>query len=305
MKRPPVSVSFPRHVTRLAAKPFSAGAALVALEVSARVILTESIRIARTPDPVTETLLRVGAGAHAVLIEEFGTGTGSVREWSHRTRIELAKDARVTVVSIERAGSGVSLALTQHATCAEGACIEWINATLGEADTERTLRSDLSGPDARSDVRWMFYASGKERYRMRAHTVFAARSGAGEITMRGVAEETTDVKCDGMIEIAEGGAGTATYLTQEVLMLDPTARVDAVPGLEIRCNDVKASHSATVTRVTEEDLFYFASRGIPPEDARRMFVEGFLSALVAAVPDADARGLLEDGIARKYAAHRV
>ena len=65
-----------------------------------------------------------------------------------------------------------------------------------------------------------------------------------------------------MIEIGPEGTGTDACLTQEVLMLDPTAKVDAIPALEIRTNDVKASHSASVSRVTEEDLFYFGSRGL-------------------------------------------
>jgi Fe-S cluster assembly protein SufD len=63
-------------------------------------------------------------------------------------------------------------------------------------------------------------------------------------------------------------------------MLDAIAKIDAVPGLEIRTNDVKASHSATVSRVTVEDLFYFQSRGIDPETARQMYVDGFLGSIV-------------------------
>jgi len=59
-------------------------------------------------------------------------------------------------------------------------------------------------------------------------------------------------------------------------MLDPTAKVDAVPALEIKANDVKASHSASVRRVTPLDLFSFAARGIEGKMARTMYVEGFL-----------------------------
>ncbi len=80
-------------------------------------------------------------------------------------------------------------------------------------------------------------------------------------------------------------------------MLDKTANVDAIPGLEIRTNDVKASHSATVSRVTEEDLFYFRSRGIDPVTARHMFVEGFLYDLAERIYNPDLRERVREVLA--------
>jgi len=134
-------------------------------------------------------------------------------------------------------------------------------------------------------VDWVFAVSGTEHQSVNVRNVFDARSGGGEITLKGLASGTAKAGMDGMIEITERGGGTDTYLTEDVLMLDPTATVDAVPGLEIRTNDVKASHSATVSRVTREDLFYFQSRGIDEATARQMFVQGFLSTLLERIPD--------------------
>ena len=118
--------------------------------------------------------------------------------------------------------------------------------------------------------------------------------------MKGVAEEKGHVQCDGMIEIGNGGTGTDTYLTQDVLMLDKTAKVDAIPGLEIKTNDVRASHSATVSRVTDENLFYFAARGIIEKEARRMFVEGFLGEMVERIGDRAVREETLASVKGKY-----
>jgi Fe-S cluster assembly protein SufD len=124
---------------------------------------------------------------------------------------------------------------------------------------------------------------GTEKQSVDVRNVFDATNGAGEITLKGIAEEKALAVCNGMIEITERGRGTDTYLTEDVLMLDSTAKVDAIPGLEIRTNDVKASHSATVSRVTAEDLFYLQSRGIDVLTARRMFVDGFLAGLAESI----------------------
>lgn len=107
--------------------------------------------------------------------------------------------------------------------------------------------------------------------------------------MKGVAQEQGRAEIRGMIEICEEGRKTDTHLTQDVLMLDPSAVVDATPALEIRTSDVKASHSATISRVTPEDLFYLRSRGISEEGARRMFIDGFLLQMMERVQDTSLR----------------
>ena len=150
-----------------------------------------------------------------------------------------------------------------------------------------------------SDVDWIFYAKGDDKHTLSARNVFEAQEGGGEITMKGVAEGKAHVRCDGLIDIGLQGGGTDTYLTEDVLMLDDTAKVDAVPGLEIKTNDVKASHSATVSKVTPEDLFYFASRGIDQTEARHMYVQGFLGDLTEKIVDVEIREEVLAGIEKK------
>lgn len=168
--------------------------------------------------------------------------------------------------------------ISQKAHLAEGASITFENISL--APVTHHLESRLEGPHARSDINWVFYAKGIEQQKLSANNVFDAAGGGGDITMKGVAEQKAHVVSEGMITIGLKGSGTNAYLTEDVLMLDSTAKVDAIPGLEIKTNDVKASHSATVSKVTPEDLFYFAARGIDEPTARQMYITGFLGELV-------------------------
>jgi SUF system FeS cluster assembly, SufBD len=162
------------------------------------------------------------------------------------------------------------------------------------------MRSELCGDAATSNIQTLLYARGQEAQTCDVRNVFLASHGGGQITMKAVAEEQAKLTMHGLIEIAEQGSGTDTFLTQEVLMLDPAAQVHTVPGLEIRTNDVKASHSATVSRITPEDLFYFQSRGIDELQARTMFIEGFLGQVFEAVPNDDLRARLNQAVAAKF-----
>lgn len=201
--------------------------------------------------------------------------------------VDVADHASVTVITIIQR-SAKPMRIVQQGTVGRHATIHWFNCTLG-ADVDQRLTSTLSGANAQSTVDWLFLATKNEHQTLCARNVFLGRNGGGEITMKGVAQDKAHVACTGMIDIGPKGMGTQTYLTESVLMLDPTARVDAVPGLEIKTNDVKASHSATVARITPEDLFYFASRGIAEGDARKMFIDGFVGDLAHRLVDTAAR----------------
>ena len=147
----------------------------------------------------------------------------------------------------------------------------------------QNITSHIKGESATSNIDLVVHGKGNEAYELSVKNIFDAKNGKGNINIRGVAEENVRMKIDGMIEITKKGSGTEAYLTEKILMLDHTAKVDAVPRLEIKTNDVKASHSATITKISEEDLFYFASRGISKKESRKMFVDGFLGEIVGKI----------------------
>jgi Fe-S cluster assembly scaffold protein SufB len=216
--------------------------------------------------------------------------------------IFVGEGAVITYLSVQESTSDI--VIKQRSKVEANAKVHWQNITLGSGSADHQLRSSLTGANAESSIDWVFYAKGKEVQKISAENLFEAREGAGEITLNGVAQDNAQVTCNGLINISRNGSGTNTYLSEDVLMLDSTAKVDAIPGLEINTNDVKASHSATVSKVTDEDLFYFGSRGIARLLARELFVLGFLSHLVNRIPHDDLRDQVLEAVVQKYEGDR-
>jgi Fe-S cluster assembly scaffold protein SufB len=242
---------------------------------------------------------------HVVIVSERGSTASVFIDFTAvagdtcAVEIFLEPKARLTVLFLQRAG-GQNIRITQRARVAEDATLHMQNVTIGSGVVTQDAASLIEGAHATSSIDWAFYACDKERCTLSARNVFHGRNGGGEITIKGVAEGHASARCDGMIEIGEAGNGTQTYLTEDVLMLDATAKVDAVPALEIRTNDVKASHSATVSRVSEADIFYFAARGIPADVARHMYVQGFLTDVLRSVEIQQWRETVETALREKY-----
>jgi Fe-S cluster assembly protein SufD len=65
------------------------------------------------------------------------------------------------------------------------------------------------------------------------------------------------------------------------LLLSDEAEATSAPGLEIEADDVRCTHGATTGQIDEEELFYLLSRGIPRNEAQKLFVDGFLQEVIA------------------------
>ena len=79
------------------------------------------------------------------------------------------------------------------------------------------------------------------------------------------------------IDIARAASKSEGYERQDTLLLSSSARIQAVPTLQIHTNDVRCSHGATVTRLRPEHLFYLLSRGCSREAAEKLFISGHVA----------------------------
>lgn len=223
--------------------------------------------------------ISVPAGTKAKVWTELPGG-------SWKIEVTVGEGASLEFLTIQEGATGNVAA---EARVHKDGALHWRPVTIGGM-VEHAIRSECVGENARSEASWIAVARADEHPKAIIRNAFSARNGGGEVAMRAVALAKGRALLDGRIEIGLGGGGTQTYLTQEALMLDSSAKIDAIPGLEIKTNDVKASHSATVSRVNPEDLFYAGSRGIAPDAARRLLVEGFLGKLLEGVDDETLRG---------------
>ena len=92
---------------------------------------------------------------------------------------------------------------------------------------------------------------------------------------------------------------TDAFQESRNLLISKRAHADAIPGLEIQANDVRCTHAAAIAQVDPEQLFYLRSRGLPEDVAKRLVIEGFLSALVERFESGSVREVLADTLERR------
>jgi Fe-S cluster assembly scaffold protein SufB len=99
---------------------------------------------------------------------------------------------------------------------------------------------------------------------------------------------------EGMIKIEEKAEKTNALLECHGMLLGEQATNNQIPSLEIKTDDVKATHSATIAHISEEELFYLQSRGIEKEQAKKIIVKSFLESIIFELADSIKQELEEE-----------
>ena len=83
------------------------------------------------------------------------------------------------------------------------------------------------------------------------------------------------------------------------MLLSKDAKADAIPSLEIENNDVKATHSASVAQINDDQMFYLMSRGLDENNSKKLMIDGFLESIIQHMPLPQLRNLIRTAISSK------
>lgn len=122
----------------------------------------------------------------------------------------------------------------------------------------------------------------------------------GRILSNNVLMDKSDSVFKGMIRIGKQAKNSSAYLAGHAILLSPDARSDAIPGLEILTNDVKATHSASVSQIDEEQIFYMMTRGLPEDESKKFIVLGFLEPAISRINSEELRDTMRDLVESKW-----
>lgn len=151
---------------------------------------------------------------------------------------------------------------------------------------EFKIRVVLSGKGASARVYGAGVLTGTQQLKLTVDTIHKAPDTTGSTLVKAVVMDSAKFDFFGMIKILKKAQKSIDFLQQNSLLLSENASANAVPGLEIEANDVKASHAATAAPVNQDQMFYLRSRGISEKIAERLVTEAFLAPAMRVIADA-------------------
>ncbi|MGX6606345.1 Fe-S cluster assembly protein SufB [Micromonosporaceae bacterium Da 78-11] len=231
------------------------------------------------------TLIIVDEGAYVHYVEGCTAPIYS-SDSLHSAVVEIIvkKNARCRYTTIQNWSNNVYNLVTKRATCEEGATMEWIDGNIGSKVTMKYPAVYMTGPYAKGEVLSVAMAGEGQHQDAGAKMVHAAPHTSSTIVSKSIARGGGRTSYRGLVQVLDGSHHSKSTVKCDALLVDTISRSDTYPYVDIREDDVSMGHEATVSKISEDQLFYLMSRGLTEDEAMAMIVRGFIEPIAKELP---------------------
>jgi Fe-S cluster assembly protein SufB len=191
----------------------------------------------------------------------------------------LAANAQLDFTTLQMMDQNAVTFSTRRTDLAQDAKVNWYSGLFGSMLSRYKIEYFLNGSGASSNDSEVIFGNNEQSFDIQTNVNHEDRETEGRVVEKSILRNKSKSLFKGMIRIKENATKSNSFLSGRSILLDKDAKSDAIPGLEIFTNDVKATHSASVAQIDEEQIFYLQSRCLSHEEAERTIVEGFLEPL--------------------------
>ena len=231
------------------------------------------------------TLIIAEPGSYVHYVEGCTAPTWST-DSLHSAVVEILimEGARVRYTTIQNWSNNVYNLVTKRAQAFRDATMEWIDCNLGSQLTMKYPAVYLMEPGARGEVLSIAFAGRGQHQDAGAKMVHVAPHTSSAITSKSISKNGGRASYRGLLKVHKGAEGVKSNVRCDALLMDPESRTDTYPYIDVDEHRVSIGHEATVSKVSEEQLFYLRSRGLSENDATMMIVNGFIEPIVKELP---------------------
>ncbi len=258
---------------------------------------------ARTGTLVNQrTLIVLEEGAQAEVWEQYLSASEEVEGvFNAVTELVVADNAHLRYVCGQALSEKSWVFGAQRAEVGRDASLDWVALGFGSASGRVRMETRLGGEGAGARVTGAYATHRRQHIDFDTTQEHAAPNTTSDLAFRGVLQGRSSAVWKGNIIVDPGAQKTDAFQESRNLLISKRAHADAIPGLEIQANDVRCTHAAAVAQVDPEQLFYLRSHGLDEEIAKRLVIEGFLSALVERFEQGTVREVLGEALDRRLA----
>lgn len=249
------------------------------LLVDKGVVVNEPVHLVTLVDTsyVSRNIIVVGEGAEVDVVEEIYSTQQPRKDTFHSysDEILLRENSSLRIATIQAADHSTKLFNVRKTVSNRDATLNWATTYLGGSLHLGRVEHKLSDENAAVKDIHISLLADTQILDLTTDLLHQAPKTNGSILVKLALKDSSKAVAKGIIRIPSEGKQSNAYLAQHAIMLDPNASGITIPSLEILNNDVKATHSSSISQLDEEQLFYLMSKGLSWEEARRMITLGF------------------------------
>lgn len=192
--------------------------------------------------------------------------------------------ARVQYTTIQNWSTNVYNLVTKRAIAHDRAQMIWLDCNIGSKVTMKYPSIILRGNGSRGEIQSLAIARGGQCQDAGGKVIHIGKDTSSTITSKSISMAGGRASYRGLVRVLPGATSAKTRVVCDALLLDDASRSDTYPTMNIQEQDANIAHEATVSKISEDALFYLRSRGLSEEDAARLLVNGFAMPIIKQLP---------------------
>tara|TARA_B100000212_G_scaffold160432_1_gene120575 strand:- start:194 stop:1603 length:1410 start_codon:yes stop_codon:yes gene_type:complete len=231
------------------------------------------------------TLIIADEGSSLQYVEGCTAPTYST-ESLHSAVVELIamKGAKIRYSTVQNWSANVYNLVTKRGVAYDDATIEWVDGNIGSKLTMKYPAVLLKGEGAHAEVISVAYAGKGQHQDAGAKVHHLAPNTTSNILSKSISKNGGRSTYRGILQVTPKSHGCRSKVICDALMLDPDSQSDTYPTMEVGNASADLEHEASVSKVSNDQLFYLMSRGHTEEEAMGMIVNGFFEPFTRELP---------------------
>jgi Fe-S cluster assembly protein SufB len=231
------------------------------------------------------TLIIADEGAEVTYMEgctapKFSTAT------LHSAVVELVamKGAKIQYITVQNWSANVFNLVTKRGLAHEDATIKWIDCNIGSRLTMKYPGVVLKGERARGEVLSIALANHAQHQDTGAKMIHAANNTTSNIVAKSISVGQGRSTYRGLVHIPKHLKGCKSNTECDALLINTNSRTDTYPAITVKGDRNSIQHEASVSKISEDMIFYMQQRGLSEAEAMSLAVNGFVNDLVREFP---------------------
>lgn len=231
------------------------------------------------------TLIIVDEGADVHYVEGC-TAPTYTKESLHAAVVEIYvhKDATCRYSTVQNWSDNIINLVTKRAKVFENGSMEWIDGNIGSKTNMKYPACILAEPYAKGTCISIAVAGKNQIQDAGAKMIHLAPNTSSNIVSKSISRNGGEVNYRGIVSHGPKAVGAKSKVECDTLILDAISRSDTIPTNTTATSSSTIEHEATVSKISEDQLFYLMSRGLSEEQATEMIVMGFLEPFTRELP---------------------
>ncbi len=229
---------------------------------------------------ISRNIVYADESSKATIVQElYSTKSEKQQAYLELFNTNVAPNAQLDVTTLQMMDQSSVNFCTRRTDLGQDAKVNWYSGLFGSILCRYQIEYNLNGSGASANDSEVIFGNNEQSFDIQTDVNHEATATEGRVVEKSILRNKSKSLFKGMIRIKENATKSNSFLSGRSILLDKDAKSDSIPGLEILTNDVKATHSASVAQIDEEQIFYLNTRCLSHAEAERTIIEGFLEPL--------------------------